>query len=619
MSEVSVSNISLSFGEDAILKDLSFDVFPSEKVGLVGPNGCGKSTLLKLIAKVLLPDNGQISIPNGRTIGLLEQLPEYPLDVTVRQVLWSAFDRIEKMGEKLRKMEADMSEGKSIDMRAYGELQNAFETYGGYELDVQYNIMTNGLRIPVEMQNRSFMSLSGGEKTRVNLARLMLSGTDILLLDEPTNHLDIDSIEWLENWLLTFKGTVIIVSHDRYFLDKVTTRTLELYDKAIVSWPGNYSYFAERRDELAAQLESAKRRQDKEIARLSEISERMKGWGMGNKKVMKKAFAIQRRVERMERIKTLKRDRKMTSRFTEAERSGDEVFNIENLTIGHGSRKLINDFSALVLRGERIAIVGPNGCGKTTMLEVIMREQSPLSGYIYDGTGVKKGYLPQVVHFANPYRNILDTMLYETGASTQQARDRLAVYDFRGDEVFKEVSVLSGGEKTRLQLCLFMGRSVNTLFLDEPTNHLDILSRQWVEDAIDEYSETLIFVSHDRYFIDRFATRIWLVEDGKITDFDGGWEALREMLRRREIAEKAAKQNAPIEKKQSNDKKPTSKAAQKEKKQLALKISAAEKRLEAIDIEMNEYATDYVKLAILCDEKEKLETELLELYELYDE
>ena len=217
MSEVSVSNVSLSFGEDVILKDLSFDVFPSEKVGLVGPNGCGKSTLLKLIAKMLLPDNGQISVPTDRTIGLLEQLPDYPSDVTVRQVLWSAFDRIEKMGEKLREMESAMADGQHINMQSYGELQIAFENYGGYELDVQYNMMTNGLRIPQDMQDRSFMSLSGGEKTRVNLARLMLSGTDILLLDEPTNHLDIDSIEWLENWLLSFKGTAIIVSHDRYF------------------------------------------------------------------------------------------------------------------------------------------------------------------------------------------------------------------------------------------------------------------------------------------------------------------------------------------------------------------------------------------------------------------
>ena len=551
-------------------------------------------------------------------MGILKQLPDYPPEVTVRQVLWSAFERIEKLGEKLRSLESDMAEGKDIDMRAYGEKQTAFEALGGYELDVRYNMMTNGLRITPEMQERSFMSLSGGEKTRVSLARLMLTGTDILLLDEPTNHLDIDSIEWLENWLNTYKGAVLIVSHDRYFLDKVTTRTLELYDKAIVSWPGNYSYFAERRDELAAQLESAKRRQDKEIARLSEISERMKGWGMGNKKVMKKAFAIQKRVERMERIKTLKRERKMSGRFSEAERSGDEVFNIEHLTVGHPPRKLIEDFSAMVLRGERIAIVGPNGCGKTTMLEVIMREQAAMGGYIFEGTGVKKGYLPQVVSFQNPYRNILDTMLFETGASTQQARDRLAVYDFRGEEVFKEVSVLSGGEKTRLQLCLFMGKSVNTLFLDEPTNHLDILSRQWVEDAIDEYSETLIFVSHDRYFIDRFATRIWLVEDGRITDFDGGWEALREMLRRREITEKAAKQQSAPKEAKKEDKRPQKNTSQKEKKQLAAKIAAAEKRLEQIESDMQEFATDYVKLGELYEEKELLEIELLELYELSD-
>ncbi|MBQ2866719.1 MAG: ATP-binding cassette domain-containing protein [Clostridia bacterium] len=618
MSEISAQNICLSFGENEILKDLSFEVFAGERVGLVGPNGCGKSTLLKVIAGELSADSGFVAIPSNRTVGMLKQLPDYPTETTVRQVLWSAFEKIERLGEQLRALEGLMAEGKDIDMHAYGLKQTAFEAMGGYELDVRYNMMTNGLRITPEMQDRSFMSLSGGEKTRVSLARLMLSGTDILLLDEPTNHLDIDSIEWLENWLVTYKGAVLIVSHDRYFLDKVTTRTLELYDKAIVSWPGNYSYFAERRDELAAQLESAKRRQDKEIARLSEISERMKGWGMGNKKVMKKAFAIQKRVERMERIKTLKRERKMSGRFSEAERSGDEVFNIEHLTVGHPPRKLIEDFSAMVLRGERIAIVGPNGCGKTTMLEVIMREQSPMGGYIFEGTGVKKGYLPQVVSFRNPYRNILDTMLYETGASTQQARDRLAVYDFRGEEVFKEVSVLSGGEKTRLQLCLFMGKSVNTLFLDEPTNHLDILSRQWVEDAIDEYSETLIFVSHDRYFIDRFATRIWLVENGQITDFDGGWEALREMLRRREIAEKAAKQQPAASIGKKEEKKPQKNSSQKEKKQLAAKIAAAEKRLEQIDAEMEEYASDYVKLGELFEEKEELEMTLLELYEQSD-
>jgi len=618
MSEISAQHICLSFGENEILKDLSFEVFAGERVGLVGPNGCGKSTLLKVIAGELSADSGFVAIPSNRTVGMLKQLPDYPTETTVRQVLWSAFEKIERLGEQLRALEGLMAEGKDIDMHAYGLKQTAFEAMGGYELDVRYNMMTNGLRITPEMQDRSFMSLSGGEKTRVSLARLMLSGTDILLLDEPTNHLDIDSIEWLENWLVTYKGAVLIVSHDRYFLDKVTTRTLELYDKAIVSWPGNYSYFAERRDELAAQLESAKRRQDKEIARLSEISERMKGWGMGNKKVMKKAFAIQKRVERMERIKTLKRERKMSGRFSEAERSGDEVFNIEHLTVGHPPRRLIEDFSAMVLRGERIAIVGPNGCGKTTMLEVIMREQSPMGGYIFEGTGVKKGYLPQVVSFRNPYRNILDTMLYETGASTQQARDRLAVYDFRGEEVFKEVSVLSGGEKTRLQLCLFMGKSVNTLFLDEPTNHLDILSRQWVEDAIDEYSETLIFVSHDRYFIDRFATRIWLVENGQITDFDGGWEALREMLRRREIAEKAAKQQPAASIGKKEEKKPQKNSSQKEKKQLAAKIAAAEKRLEQIDAEMEEYASDYVKLGELFEEKEELEMTLLELYEQSD-
>ena len=620
MIEISVTGLNLYFGERQILRDLSFELQTGERASIVGPNGCGKTTLFKVLAGLLPYDGGQVSIARGRRIGLLEQLPDVPPELTVRQVLWQAFENIEQLGARLRAMEEDMAAGKEVDMRAYATMQTAFEDGGGYDLEVAYQRMVSGLGIPPDMQTRPFMSLSGGEKTRVNLARIMLSGVDILLLDEPTNHLDLQSIEWLEDYLRAFKGTVLIISHDRYFLDRVTSRTLEMRDGSLTSYPGNYSEYVDRRDEMMELLEKQKKRQDKEIERLSFTVERMKGWGLGNKKVMKRAFAMEKRLQRIERIETIRRQHKMKNRFAEADRSGNEVLQIEGLSIGY-DRPLIEDFSAMVFRGERIALLGPNGCGKTTLLTTLLRLQPALRGVFYEGTGVKEGYLPQVVSFDHPERNLVDTLLYETRADTQQARDRLAAFGFTGEEVFKTVEVLSGGEKTRLKLCLFMNTGVNTLFLDEPTNHLDILSREWLEDAIDEFSETMIFVSHDRYFINRFATRIWQVQDGRVRDFVGTYEEFRAVLAR-EAAQKA--QHRPAEAavkaiKKDKPEKENLKLRQKQQRENLRRIAALEKELEEIEAEMAANPDDYQRLSELLARREQAEEELLLLYEQTEE
>ena len=623
MAEISVQELHKYFGEHHVLKGLSFDLQPGERASIVGPNGCGKSTLLKILAGLQDYDGGNVVINKGSRLGLLEQLPVYDPDTTVREVLWQAFSYLEGMAEEMRRMEALMADGQDVDLNRYSRLQTSFEDGGGYDLQVAYDRMTGGLKIDSAMQERPFMSLSGGEKTRVNLARLMLSGTDLLLLDEPTNHLDMDSIEWLESYLKSFRGTVLIVSHDRYFLDNVTTRTLELREGVMVNWPGNYSYFTEKRDELARQLEAAKKRQDKEIARLEKAVGNLHLWAfMGNDALHKRAFSMQKRIDRMERIQTIRQERKMKNQFNLAAQSGEDVFAIENLAVGF-DKPLVQDFTSMVFRGERIAILGPNGAGKTTLLTTLLHLQNPMAGRVYDGVGVKPGYLPQNVHFDHPERNLVDTLLYETNCSTQEARDRLAAFNFKGEEVFKTVSVLSGGEKTRLKLCLFMYQKINTLFLDEPTNHLDILSREWVEDAIDDFSETMIFVSHDRYFIDRFATRIWLVEDGKITDFEGGYQDFRaQRLRmeqveaaRREKEKKAEKAEKTKADKHKSDN-VRSRENEKKKKERQKKIAALEKHLEQLESDMAACpAEEYNRLAELFAQKETAEEELLLLYE----
>ena len=624
MAEISVQELHKYFGEHHVLKGLSFDLQPGERASIVGPNGCGKSTLLKILAGLQDYDGGNVVINKGSRLGLLEQLPVYDPDTTVREVLWQAFSYLEGMAEEMRRMEALMADGQDVDLNRYSRLQTAFEDGGGYDLQVAYDRMTGGLKIDPAMQERPFMSLSGGEKTRVNLARLMLSGTDLLLLDEPTNHLDMDSIEWLESYLKSFRGTVLIVSHDRYFLDNVTTRTLELRDGVVVNWPGNYSYFTEKRDELARQLEAAKKRQDKEIARLEKAVGNLHLWAfMGNDALHKRAFSMQKRIDRMERIQTIRQERKMKNQFNLAAQSGEDVFAIENLSVGF-DKPLVQDFTSMVFRGERIAILGPNGAGKTTLLTTLLHLQNPMAGRVYDGVGVKPGYLPQNVHFDHPERNLVDTLLYETNCSTQEARDRLAAFNFKGEEVFKTVSVLSGGEKTRLKLCLFMYQKINTLFLDEPTNHLDILSREWVEDAIDDFSETMIFVSHDRYFIDRFATRIWQVEDGRIIDFLGGYKEFKEQRERqlqseaamREREKKAAKaEKAPKEDKPKSEN-VRNRENEKKKKERQKKIAALEKQLEQLESDMAACpAENYVKLGELFQQKEAAEEELLLLYE----
>lgn len=617
MAEISVIKLNKYFSDFHLLQNISFQLYAGQRIGIVGPNGCGKTTLFNIITGVEPFESGDLVIRENARIALLDQLPEYEENVTVREVLMQAFDDISALGREMREVEAQMLEHTdSATLEKYAMMQTMFENAGGYELEVKYNRMTNGLNIPESMQNRPFMSLSGGEKTRVNLARVILAQTDILLLDEPTNHLDLHSIEWLEDYLASFKGSVLVVSHDRYFLDRAVNTILELQDGAITEYPGNYSAYIDRKQEVMAQLEAAKKRQDKEIARLEKAVDDLHLWAfMGNDKLHKRAFSMEKRLARIDRVQTMRKEHKMKSKFKEADRSGDEVFYLLGAQVGYD--KAFNvPFDATVLRGERVAIMGDNGCGKTTLINTLQGKHVPFGGRVFAGAGLRVGYLPQNVEFSHPERNIVDTMLYETRLDVADSRNRLAAYGFRGEGVFKEVSVLSGGEKARLKLCIFMNSEINTLFLDEPTNHLDILTKEWIEDSIDEFSETMIFVSHDRYFINRFATRIWEFEGGEIHDYVGTYEQYQESKKR--IAAQNQSMIEPQEKpkkKENLQAKTNIKESRRQKREVEKQIEISEAELEKILEDMGNFSHDHVKLAELYAQQEKCEAELLELYE----
>ena len=502
-----------------VLDGLSFTVNSGERVGILGPNGCGKTTLFRIMVGELYPDEGFVSTAPGKRIGLISQIPVYPEDWTTEDVLRDAHRRLYAIGRRIDELTQRMEDDQSPALlREYDRLSDDFRRLGGYSMETDRNRVANGLQIPAAMRAQLFSSLSGGEKTRVNLARLILEDTDILLLDEPTNHLDLRATEWLEDYLLHFKGTVLTISHDRYFLDRVVERCVEISEGRAEFYSGNYSFYVqERQHRFEEKLKKYERDQAK-VEQLTRAAEQMHLWAfMGSDKLHKRAFAMEKRIEKLQQSEKPQEQKKMSVKFRQREFNGDEVLVTEGLSKAFGEKRLFSDLSLTVTGGERIALIGDNGTGKTTLIKLIMQQETPDAGYLYLGPSVRSAYLPQIVSFSEDSRSALDTMLYDCRCQPQEARDRLAAFGFRGEDVLTPVGALSGGERSRLRLCMLMGGDVNFLILDEPTNHLDIASREWMEDALSDYEQTLLFVSHDRYFIDKFATRVWELRDGRIT------------------------------------------------------------------------------------------------------
>ena len=616
MVDIQVKNLTKFFviGEN-LLQGLSFEIQEGERVAILGRNGCGKTTLLKILTGEMDYDDGEVYINPHKKIGLISQIPVFPVGYTVEQVLRSAYAEIMAVKRKMEALEKAMAHGASAEqLREYDNLTNRFQSGGGYEMDVEVDKICNGLGITADQRQQEFDSLSGGEKTRMNLARLLLEKTDILLLDEPTNHLDLNSVEWLEGYINAFKGTVVAISHDRYFIDRIAQRVIEIVDAHAEFYSGNYSFYM---DEKQARFDLQLKQYEQEQAKLKQLGftvERMKGWGINNRTLYRRAMSIQHRMERIKKTEKPKKERTMKASFGEKDFSGDIVFKMKGVSKAFGPRTLFSDVNLTVEGGERIALLGDNGTGKSTFIKCLLGEED-CGGKLQFGPTVKWGYLPQIIHFDHPERTLYDTMLYEKNCTPQTARDRLGAFMFQGEDVFKEVRNLSGGEQSRLRLCMLMDEKINLLILDEPTNHLDIASREWVEAAIEEFEGVLLFVSHDRYFIEKFAERIWLLEDGQIRDFNCGYAKYRSILEH-EAAAKPAIAAAPKAKKE----KP--KGGTKENDKLIRRLEREIEKQEAVvaefDAKIEAASADYQELTRLLGEKEEAEMVLLDLMEQWE-
>jgi len=616
MVDISVNNLTKFFviGEN-LLEGLTFDIQEGECVAILGRNGCGKTTLFNILTGQMDYDDGEVYVNPNKRLGLISQIPKFPAGFTVEDVLRSAYSVILKVKAQMEALEQEMLSGSTQEqLKKYDDLTNRFQSGGGYEMDVEVDKICNGLGITGEQRIQEFASLSGGEKTRVNLGRLLLEKTDILLLDEPTNHLDLRSVEWLESYINAFKGTVLAISHDRYFIDRIADRVIEITDGHAEFYSGNYSFYM---DEKQARFDLQMKQYEQEQAKLKQLGftvERMKGWGINNRTLYRRAMSIQHRMERIKKTEKPKTEKTMKATFGEKDFSGDVVFKMKNVAKSFGDRTLFSDVNLSVEGGERIAILGDNGTGKTTFIKCLLGDED-CQGKIQFGPTVKWGFLPQIIHFDHPERSLYDTMLYEKNCTPQTARDRLGAFLFQGEDVFKTVDNLSGGEQSRLRLCMLMDEKINLLILDEPTNHLDIASREWVEAAIEEFEGVLLFVSHDRYFIEKFAERIWLLEDGTIRDFACGYAKYRSILEH-EAAAKPVVTAAPKPKKE----KPKGGTKENDKlvRRLEREIEKQEKIVAEFDDKIEAASADYQELTRLLEEKEEAELILMDLMEQWE-
>lgn len=545
MSLIIISDVTKHFGGQTVLSGVSFRVEQGARIGLVGPNGAGKTTLLNMVAGRLVPDAGNVAIARGTSIGYLVQIPQYAPDRSVHDELMSAFDTIRDLEHTMHAIAASLADPEILAQHEvyqqlldqYANLQEQFENANGYTVEYRVQQILNGLGFTEEQHTMPAMKLSGGQQTRVELGKLLLMEPEILLLDEPTNHLDMAAIEWLEEFLATWKGALILVSHDRYFLDRIITRTIEVDNQHIEEYPGNYTTYIQLRDERKELQGKAFDKQQESIAKTEEFIRRYKA---GQRS--KEARGRQKLLDRLERVERPYHAVELHFQMRISYTSGEQVLKTSKLAIGfpQNEKPLFQVPDMIIERGSRVALIGLNGSGKTSLLRTIVGELQPLAGTTALGHNVKIGYYAQTHDFADSTRLILEEIREATPISEESARTFLGRFQFSGDDVYKPVGRLSGGERARVALARLTLQGANFLILDEPTNHLDLPARQFLEAVLDDYEGTILFISHDRYFIDALATHIWSVQDGTLSTTEGNYSIFRKKQAQLVIREQAA-------------------------------------------------------------------------------
>ncbi|MGG0303480.1 ribosomal protection-like ABC-F family protein [Bacillus albus] len=618
MTICSVNNVTKSFGGNIIFENISLEIKNGERVGLVGRNGSGKTTIFQLLTGMESLDAGAIHMKKGTCIGHVAQIPKFDEDMTVYDVLSSAFKAEKELEREMRTLEKNMAEEREPSalqklMERYGVIQEKFAFLGGYEIEANLMKVANGLQV-TELFPRSFLELSGGEQTKISLAYMLLQKPDLLLLDEPTNHLDLFAVEWLEQFLKEYNGTVMVISHDRYFLDEVVTKIFDLEDGEIHVYHTNYSQFVEEKEERLLQEFQAYQEQQKKIKKMKEAIKRLREWANQanppNEGLHKRARSMERALERMEKLKKPILERKqMGLQFEGQERSGKDVVVMKEVSKGFADYLLFNEVNLHVRFQERAAIVGRNGTGKTTLLKLLLEEIEPDAGEIRIGSSVRIGYLSQHA-YGNMKSNVLEAFRECVAVTEGEARHILARFLFYGPAVFKKVTQLSGGEKMRLRLAQLMYQDINFLILDEPTNHLDIESREVLEEALEQYNGTILAVSHDRYFLNKLFEKTYWIDERKLFEFAGNYawarqkweEKLEKQLVKQQRQGRKSIETAPVKKKEVRD-----------IEEIETELMRVEEDIYSLDHKM-EHVVDVEMLEQLYEEKTKKELLRAELY-----
>lgn len=628
---LSCQNIEKSFAAEPVLRGVSMNLEKGEKAALTGMNGCGKSTLMKIIVGLEPADSGLVTMAKDTAVGYLAQVQEITGDETIYDTLMKAKKDLFQEENELRRLEQEMKHANGEDlehlMESYTALTHRFELQDGYAARSEIEGVFRGLGFRETDRDRRLATLSGGQKTRVALGRLLLESPDLLLLDEPTNHLDMDSIAWLESYLASFRGSVLVVSHDRYFLDRVVTKVIEIENGRALSYEGNYSTFSRKKQLVRhAELLAYQKQQD-EIRHQEEVIKKLKQFN--REKSIRRAESREKALDKIERIdRPAEADAEMRLELHPRIESGKDVLEAKHISKSFDRLTLFTDQSFLIRRGERVAVIGKNGTGKTTLLKMINRLESCDEGGFSYGAKVQIGYFDQEHQQLNMDHTIFEEIsdAYPTLTNTE-IRNVLAAFLFTGDDVFQPIRTLSGGEQGRVSLAKLMLSEANFLLLDEPTNHLDAQSREILEDALRSYTGTILYVSHDRYFINRTATRILELTDGRFVNYIGNYDYY---LEKKEELSKARSDGPSVEEKVSS-----SKAAWQNQKQIQAekrkieneirateeKIAKLEERVRAIDAEFEqpETGTDVARCQELAKERSAAEAELEKLYAHWEE